>query len=388
MHGIKKITVLSFDLSDNSLGRAYILGQALSDSFDVKIAGPAKKGDIWKPLRNSDIKITKVPYSRFPFLFFKLPVILKEIDGDLVYAVKPRFTSFGFGLLKKFLSKTPLILDIDDWEVGFYLKKGFWSRLSKFLNFSNPNGFFWTWLLEFFIGCADRKTTVSTFLRDRYGGEIIIHAKDTDLLDPERFKGDDLRNRLELESKKTVMFLGTSRKHKGVEDALQAVLMIDDPDLIMVIVGGDPHGDYEKRLKKLGGNRLLMIGHIPVKDIPRYLLVADIVVVPQRQTTDTVGQIPSKLLDAMSMARPIISTKVSDIPEILNGCGIIVDPESPEAISSAVRWLLANPEKAVFLGEKARVRCMERYSLKTIRERLKIVIGEVIENSKKGFNNF
>ncbi|MCK5506794.1 MAG: glycosyltransferase family 4 protein [Thermodesulfovibrionia bacterium] len=379
---IKKITILNFDLSGNSLGRAYILAKALSRSFEVKIFGPAKKGDIWKPLRDSDIKIEKIPFNRFPLLLFKLPGILRKIDGDLVYAAKPRFTSFGFGLLKKFFSKTPLILDIDDWEVGFYLKKGFLSRLVKFLHVENPNGFFWTWLLQFFIDRADGKTTVSTFLKDRYGGELIAHAKDTDFLDPERFKGDDSRKRLGLEDKKTVMFLGTPREHKGVEDALQAVLMINDPDLIMVIVGGDPDGDYEKRLKALGGDRLLMIGQIPFKDIPGYLPAADMVVVPQRQTTDTTGQVPSKILDAMSMARPIISTKVSDIPKILNGCGIVVCPESPEEISNAIQWVLSNPEEAARMGENARENCIIYYSLKTIGTCLEKIVREVIEDSK------
>lgn len=373
-----KITILNFDLSDNSLGRAYILGQALSDHYEVKIVGPAKKGDIWEPLRKSDIKITKVPHKRFPFLLFKLPSILKEIDGDIIYAVKPRFTSFGFGLLKKLFSKTPLILDIDDWEVGFYLKKGVLSRLSRFVHIFNPNGLFWTWIMQFFIRYADGITITSTFLKEKYGGEIIAHGKDTDLFDPELFKSDDLKKQIGIDGKKTVMFLGTPREHKGVEDALKAVLMIDSPDLLMVVVGANLGGDYEKRLKSLGGNRLVLIGQIPFNEVPMYLMLADVVVVPQRRTLDTVGQIPSKLLDAMAMAKPIIATRVSDIPEILNDCGILVEPNSPEELFKAIRWVIDNPEKATQMGLKARERCIKQFSLTSIRKRLQHIVGELI----------
>jgi glycosyltransferase involved in cell wall biosynthesis len=375
----KKISILNFDLSDNSLGRAYILAQVLSEYYDVEIIGPAKKGYIWEPLRDSDIKITEVPYSRLPFLLFKLPAILKKIDGDAVYAVKPRFTSFGFGLLKKLFSGKPLLLDVDDWEVGFYLKKKFWNRLSRFVHVTNPNGLFWTWLLQFFISYADRITTVSSFLRDKYGGEIIPHAKDTDLLDPELFRGDDLKNRLGLTGKKIVMFLGTLRQHKGVEDAVKAVLMINDPNLIFMIVGARMNGKYEKELKMLGGERFYMIGFVPVKELPRYLMLSDVVIIPQRITPDTVGQIPSKVFDAMSLARPIISTKVSDIPEILTGCGIIVNPESPDELSKAIKWVIENPERASQIGRSAREKCIELYSLKTIREKLKRFVGDLIE---------
>lgn len=379
----RKIVILNFDISNNSLGRAYILWQALSQTHDVEIIGTSKRGIIWEPLKDSNIPIKIIPFYKFPLLFFKLPKILKEINnGDIIYALKPRFTSFGFGLLKKIFDKTPLILDIDDWEVGFYMRKNFWSRLLKFLNISNPNGLFWTWILQFFIKFADKKTTVSKFLQNLYGGEIIPHAKDTDYLDPERFRNNDLREQLKLVDKKIVLFLGTPRAHKGVEDAVQAVLMIDDPNLIMVIIGADPTGDYEKRLIQLGGLKLRLIEYIPIQDLPKYLMLADIVVIPQKHTPDTVGQIPSKLFDAMAMAKPIISTKVSDIPEILQGCGIIVNPESPIEIRDAILWILKNPEKAHLMGLKAREKCIKYYSLQSIKEKLKRIIGELLEDKK------
>jgi glycosyltransferase involved in cell wall biosynthesis len=374
----KRISILNFDLSDNSLGRAYILALALSEYYDVEIIGPAKKGYIWEPLRDSDIKITKVPYSRLPLLLLKLPAILKKIDGDVIYAVKPRFTSFGFGLLKKLFYNKPLFLDIDDWEVGFYLKKRFWNRLSRFVHVTNPNGLFWTWLLQFFIRYADRVTTVSTFLKNKYGGVIIPHAKDTCFLDPLRFKNDELKRELGLAGKKIVMFLGTPRQHKGLEEAVEAVLMIDNPDLILMIVGANMNGKYEKKLQASRSGRFFMIGFVSIKELPRYLMLSDVVIIPQRITPDTIGQIPSKIFDAMSLARPIISTKVSDIPEILSDCGIIVNPESPNELSSAIKWVMENPEKASQMGRRARKRCNELYSLKTIRRKLTRLIGGLI----------
>lgn len=374
----KKITILNFDISDNSLGRAYILGQALRDNYDVKILGPAIKGEVWRPLKHSDIEVIKLPYGRIPFLFLKLPSILRTIDGSLIYAVKPRFTSFGFALIKKFLVKTPIILDIDDWEVGFYLKKGFFSRLLKSINFSNPNGFFWTWLLQIFIPYADKITTVSKFLQDKYGGEIIPHAKDTDFLNPECFEKEQLRKQFNLEGKKIVMFLGTPRMHKGVEDLINAVLMIEDPDLIVMVIGGNPSENYERKLQNLGGKRLIMTGQIPYQELPRYLASADVVVIPQRQTTDTVGQVPSKIFDAMAMAKPIISTRVSDIPEVLEDCGIIVSPGNVQEISNAVKWLINNPEKASTMGLKAREKCIKHYSLQILKEKLNRMAGVLI----------
>ena len=375
---LKKITILNYNLSNNSLGRAYLLGQLLSDNFQVEIMGPLINGDIWEPLRNSHIPVKVVPYSKFPFLLFKLPKILKAIDAEIIYAIKPRFTSFGYGLLKKFFSKTPLILDIDDWEVSFYLQKGFSSRLSRLIHVFNPNGFFWTWVIQFFIPCANKVTTVSTFLQRKFGGEIIIHGKDTDFLDPEKFKGSNFKKQLGLEGKKIVMFLGTPRKYKGLEDVLNAVISINDSDLLMMVVGANLSGVYEKSLKKLGGAKLLLVASVAFQEIPKYLALSDIVVIPQRKTYDTMGQIPSKLFDAMSMAKPIISTKVSDIPDILNNCGILVDPQSPDQFRRAILWVFENQDKATEMGQKARQKCINEFSFTSMRQKLLNVIGESI----------
>src|SRR5207244_11528969 len=87
-------------------------------------------------------------------------------------------------------------------------------------------------------------------------------------------------------------------------------------------------------------------GAVPFDDVPRYLVAADVVAVPQRATTDTLGQVPAKLFDAMALARPIVSTTVSMIPEILDGCGCLVPPGNVPALAGARRRLLADADEA------------------------------------------
>ena len=214
--------------------------------------------------------------------------------------------------------RRPLLLDIDDWEVGFFRRSGAWGRVGRALNLANPNGLPWTWLVEKLVGRADAITVASRFLERRFGGTLLPHVRDTEAWDPSRYDRAEARVRQGLGASKVVMFLGTPRGHKGVDDLVDAVGSLG-PGVVLALVGVDPARGGAPRWSGLP--HVKVTGEIPFDDVPRYLVAADVVAVPQRDTTDTVGQVPAKLFDAMALARPIVSTSVSMIPEILDGCG-------------------------------------------------------------------
>ena len=74
----------------------------------------------------------------------------------------------------------------------------------------------------------------------------------------------------------------------------------------------------------------------------------------------------------MAMAKPIIATNVSDLPEILNGCGWIVEPSQPEELAQAIQYALDNPDEAANNGIMARERCKEKYSYDAME---KVLVG-------------
>ena len=133
-----KISVLCFDLSSNAFGRAWLLAKALSKFYDVEIIGASRRGDIWSPMEQIGIPVKKFTWKRYPEFFRIKKNILDAIDGDVIVASKLMPTSFGIGLKKKYLSGKPLIVDIDDWELGFFLHSGLFWSIGRSLNFSNP----------------------------------------------------------------------------------------------------------------------------------------------------------------------------------------------------------------------------------------------------------
>ena len=116
------------------------------------------------------------------------------------------------------------------------------------------------------------------------------------------------------------------------------------------------------------GRRFKGFGLQPFETVPEFLAMADVVVIPQRKNFSTMGQMPAKVFDAMAMAKPIIASNISDLPEILDGCGWIIEPENPKKLAEKIRYVLNNSEEAEAMGNKARQKCIEKYSWNAMEE--------------------
>jgi glycosyltransferase involved in cell wall biosynthesis len=362
-----KVSIVAFDLSDNATGRADLLARLLCPRYETQVVGPQFGFEIWRPARAGTVAYRALAGARYPGFALRVPALLELIDGDVIYASKLRPTSYGLGLLARARRRRPLLLDIDDWELGFFYRARPWRRLGRFLNLANPNGLPWTWLLERWAGRADAVTVASRFLESRFGGTLIPHVRDTEAWDPARFDGGRVRAALGAGERPLVMFLGTPRRYKGVDDLVTAVEGLGGGALV-ALVGVRAGSPEASRWGSLPFVRVAP--EIAFDEVPHYLSAADVVAIPQRATPDTLGQVPAKLFDAMAMGRPVVSTAVSMIPEVLDGCGLVVTPGDVTALREAIRRLLADRPLAEDLGRRARARCQEHYSFAAARRRL------------------
>jgi glycosyltransferase involved in cell wall biosynthesis len=370
-----KISVLCFDLSDNAAGRADLLARLVAPLGEVEVLGP-QGGPVWAPVAAEGVRYVGVPGRRWPGFVATLRDLLDRADGDLIYASKPRLASAGAGYLKRLRARRPLVLDIDDWEVGFFLRGGFWGTAGRAANLGNPAGLPWTWLMERLAHTADAITVASRFLQARFGGLLVPHVRDTEAWRPGAADPAPARTRLGLEDERLVLFLGTPRGYKGVEDLCRAVSRIGRKDVVLGVVGADPDGATARRLRSIDpGARV--IEPVPFHEVPAFLEAASVVAAPQRDTVDTRGQVPAKIFDAMALGRPIVSTRVSMIPEILEGCGALVPPGDVAALAEAVTRLVDDAAEARVLGTRARARCVEHYSFATARRTLLPVLQDL-----------
>ncbi len=383
-----KISILVWNLSTNDgYIRASLLKKSLLQlGFEVEILGFLFGQELYAAIP-TDTKIYTVEGKNYPDFFKSIGQILKRIDGDIIYAIKPQPASFGVALLKKLYTRRSVIVDIDDWEMSWYggddwRYRPTFKQLARDLIKSNGalrspyHPLYLKWM-EGLINQADAVTVHNQFLQQRFGGIFVPNGKDTCLFDPSQYDSEASRIHYGLSGYKILMFPGAPRPYKGLEDILIALEKINQPDLKLVIVGGSPYDDYDRQLQEQWGNWIIKLPKFSADFMPDVVAAAHIVVVPQRDTPETRAQFPLKLTDGMAMAKPVLSTKVGDIPDILGGTGYLAEPGSPEEIAEQIQLIFKDLDAANERGKKARERCIEKYSLEAMASSLKSVIARL-----------
>jgi len=161
-------------------------------------------------------------------------------------------------------------------------------------------------------------------------------------------------------------YIGRLDPEKNVDELLEAFAAADPPrDLKLVIVGG---GAERRRLERRHrDSRVVFTGTITdEQERIAILRAADAFFLPSE-----VEGLSLAMLEAMACGVATVATDVGSDGEALRGAGIVLDPRNLAAeLRAAIRQLIELPDVCRVLGELARKRAVERYSLASNLDRL------------------
>lgn len=382
----KSISLFVHNLGTNPVARVLPFVNALKEiGYEVQILGflIGEDRDVHIPYRDEIDPVVIQTSLRTSELFPNIRRLAHAATGDVIYSFKPLVTTFAPAYYAaRIVQNRPLLLDVEDEEV--YLDQSWdldatWRKL--FRGWRLGISWKYTRLLQLFRWGIDAVTVVSTELQDRYGGTIIRHGPNENQFSPDPYVGkeEQLREKWGLpQDRKLAVFTGTPRPHKGVKVLVDALRLDKCGDWDFVLVGPDENEFVSYARTKLP-ERSHLLGPHPYKQIPEILSIADAIPIPQKKTAFAAAQVPAKLLDAMAMARPIVASRIGDLPEILGGenRGWLVSPDSPAVLSDALQEIGENPEEAKGRGQKARQWYIENASTTAIAEQLSDILETV-----------
>lgn len=151
-----------------------------------------------------------------------------------------------------------------------------------------------------------------------------------------------------------MVYSGRINREKGVSELIEAVLLLKDlPQIKLMIIGGSFFGNTDhddefihslKDKAKDIKDKIIFTGFIPYAEMPAYLQLADIAVIPSIWN----DPFPTTELEAQAMGLPIITTRRGGIPEEVSDKNAILletDEHFVENLASAILDLYKHPEK-------------------------------------------
>jgi glycosyltransferase involved in cell wall biosynthesis len=205
---------------------------------------------------------------------------------------------------------------------------------------------------------------------------VIENGVETELFAPEPFSAEAaaLRKELDAEGKFVVSYIGTMGMAHGLETIIAAAIQLraTNPDVVFLMVG---EGAAKERIATLarerGLNNLRFVDQQPREKIPAYIAASDVCLVLLKKTDLFKTVIPTKMLEFMSCARPVILGVDGQARAILEEAraGLAIEPENSDALVNAIRYLAANREEARELGQNGRAHILRRFSRPQTAER-------------------
>ncbi|MBU4421735.1 glycosyltransferase family 4 protein [Patescibacteria group bacterium] len=179
---------------------------------------------------------------------------------------------------------------------------------------------------------------------------------------------EDFREKYDWQNKKIIFSLGRLVKRKGQSKLIRLMprILLDDPDVLLVIAGDGSHRPELMAItEELGlSASVIFLGRVLDVDLPNLYTACDIFVLTALPSKDNWEGFGMVCLEAAYYARPVIVTNSGGLGEAVEDgvTGFIVHTD--EQLYERVMELLENKNLREELGDEGKARVEERFLIK------------------------
>jgi glycosyltransferase involved in cell wall biosynthesis len=160
--------------------------------------------------------------------------------------------------------------------------------------------------------------------------DIIPNGSNLELFYP-REKNQELLNKLNLQGKFIVGYIGTHGMAHGLDFILNSLRDIKDNSIHFLFIGdGAVKQNLKKMAKKLNLKNVTFLKPIRKEDVPNYLSIIDVSLVPLKKNDLFKTVIPSKIFESCAMHKPILLGVEGESKGIIEeyNAGVCFEPEN------------------------------------------------------------
>jgi colanic acid biosynthesis glycosyl transferase WcaI len=300
-----------------------------------------------------------------------VPVVRSALSKrpDIVVSVAPTLLAAPLGLLAAKLVGASSQIHVQDFEVeagfatGQMAKAGFVGRLAMA---------FGDWVIRAY----DFATSISPAMVARL---VVKRASPDNCYELRNWANSNLvalqdssyyRREWQIETQYVALYSGSIARKQGLETIVEAARLLHRrTDLTFVICGSGPD-QSELRASGSALSNLRFYDLQPVELLGNLLNLATLHLLPQKaDAADLV--LPSKLTNILASGRPTVASAIAGtgLADEVDGCGLCVAPENPQAMADAIERLLDDEGLYRRFAAEAVIRAEQRWARLPIVER-------------------
>lgn len=145
--------------------------------------------------------------------------------------------------------------------------------------------------------------------------------------------------------KKVIFYVGRLMACYGIFEIINAVAELKKKrqDFVLLVAGSGP--EKARAVEAVGQQNLSdvieMLGYVPEEDLPSYFHLANAFLCPMRDTVQDWARCPSKLFMYLPFAKPIVTCRIGEAPELLAYDGFYFEPENVASLSATLERALS-----------------------------------------------
>jgi colanic acid biosynthesis glycosyl transferase WcaI len=177
----------------------------------------------------------------------------------------------------------------------------------------------------------------------------------------------NLRTEMGTDGKFVVSYIGTMGNAHGLQTVIEAAEQLQSvaPNVLFLLVGEGAEKQQLVSMARLRGlTNLHFVDEQPRQNIPAYICASDACLVLLKKNDIFKTVIPTKMLEFMSCARPVILGVEGQARQILEDAqaGICIEPGNPSELAQAVLRLAGNQQLRETLGRYGRRHVLQHFS--------------------------
>lgn len=279
----------------------------------------------------------------------KLLKLNKKRKYSHVHVHNPPDTLVFAALPLKLLKNVTLILDVHD-----PMPEIFASRFEKNMDSLVVKSIK---LLEYFCCRLSNKViTVNDTIFDNFQESginnvfVVMNSPDENLFTKK--KRTTCKEDFGLQGKFIVLYEGSIMKRRGLQTLVDAINHIKDeiPNICCLIVGdGDYLATIKNKVNELKlDDQVQLLGRRPVEEMPEYIAISDVCVIPFTDTPINNIGTPNKLFEYMIYEKPIIIPKLKAMSELLSEdeC-LFFNPGDSQDLAKCIHKVYSEPNEII-----------------------------------------